>query len=72
MVICRFHGSYADVKGGSAGDAFVTLTGGVQEALKLDQVTPRELFARFDNAMRAGAILACSVPVGLNVFHKCP
>ena len=54
------------MKGGCAGDAFVTLTGGVEEDLMLDKVAPPELFSRLDNAIRAGAILACSVPVSIH------
>ena len=59
----RFHGGYPKIYGGWAGDAFITLTGGVAERVEMDNVSPPELFSRIKNALKSGSVIACSCPV---------
>jgi len=63
----RFHGSYEDVYGGWAGNAFTALTGGVSEKMKTWSTDPDEpvisadqLFRRLHNALASGAFVAAT------------
>lgn len=59
----KFHGGYKSVVGGWAGDAFISLTGGVAERVEIDDITRSALFKRVNNALKCGSVIACSVPV---------
>ena len=64
MHVQRFHGGYQAVSGGVAGNAFETLTGGVQEQLPVTSFKyPETLFSRLNNALLSGSVVACSVAV---------
>ena len=71
-IFLRFHSSYKGVFGGLAGDAFVTLTGGVAENIKHDEDIdkPTDFFNRVSNALRGGSLVSSSVPVSLNYLYS--
>ncbi len=62
-LLSRFHGGYRSVVGGWAGDAFISLTGGVAERVDVEDTTRGDLYKRVNNALKCGSVIACSVPV---------
>ncbi|XP_069110491.1 calpain-2 catalytic subunit-like isoform X2 [Argopecten irradians] len=60
----RSYGSYEAVTGGLTADSFIALTAGVPEMIDIQKkdVSARALFNRITNALRSGAMVACTVP----------
>jgi hypothetical protein len=62
----RFIGNYAEATGGFTGDAYMALTGGTVERIDTtEQLHKPEFHQRLINALGAGAVISCSVPVGI-------
>ncbi|XP_021367799.1 calpain-1 catalytic subunit-like [Mizuhopecten yessoensis] len=60
----RSYGSYEAVTGGLTADSFIALTAGVPEMIDIakGQTSGDSLFNRIANALRSGAMVACTVP----------
>ncbi|XP_046582872.1 calpain-1 catalytic subunit-like [Haliotis rubra] len=74
--LAKFHGSYSVVEGGWPSDAYLALTGGVPETVRLESTSydPRLLYHRIRAALDTGALVTCAifkkyVPKGLVGQH---
>ncbi|XP_071101903.1 calpain-A-like [Haliotis cracherodii] len=61
--LAKFHGSYSVLEGGWPSDAYLALTGGVPETIRLRNTSynPEQLYRRVLTAVETGALVTCAI-----------
>jgi len=62
LAILRLHGSYASLSGGTPSEALQDFSGGIIEAIDIDQST-RNLFQQMQKAYTRSSLMSCSLSV---------
>ena len=68
---CRFWGGYTSIEYGYIHDTYLSLTGGVYDAIHLEKtrLKPGDIYFRIRRAISQGAIVGCAVSVSFCIKY---